>query len=558
MSSSGGGVGGSHPVVRFQQIPIAQGPLSGLNRMRPALLKNVVDLSYLELASSNLDTTLGEALFQERMRLKRMTPSVFTKARHVRDQRLWGRVQSGLVQPSALADRKPLLREVLEHYAEEIGGHFDERLYWLATRAVPWGFRWLLNAATAERFLPWGMSASLESRVHILGEVPHLQKLAQRGTILLVPTHQSNIDSVLVGYIIYLMGLPPFAYGAGLNLFSNPLLNFFMGGLGAYTVDRQKGNSIYKQVLKNYSTHILGDGIHSIFFPGGGRARSGAIETKLKLGLLGTGIDAMTENLKMGKANPNVYVVPMTTSYDFVLEAGSLIEDHLAESGKHRYIMMHDESWQSRKVLNFFWRMFSAESGVTVRIGRPLDVFGNFVDEEGRSIGPNGTTIQTDKWLMNRGVLAHDAQRNREYTSELGTQIVKRFHCENTILPSHFLAFTFFEVLRRNYADFDLFRFLRITKPQRTLPMEAFLLEAERMAEKVRAAADQGKFFLSEEMKLLDTKSWVERGAKTLGVFHSSAVVKIAEGAISSDDMQLLYYYRNRMANYGLSTGGRL
>src|SRR5690606_41359017 len=57
--------------------------------------------------------------------------------------------------------------------------------------------------------------------------------------------------------VIYLMGLPPFAYGAGLNLFSNPVLSYFMSSLGSYTVDRQKNNIIYKTVLKNYSTTIL-------------------------------------------------------------------------------------------------------------------------------------------------------------------------------------------------------------------------------------------------------------------------------------------------------------
>ena len=34
-------------------------------------------------------------------------------------------------------------------------------------------------------------------------------------------------------------------------------------------------------------------------------------------------------------------------SYHFVLEASSLIEDYLAESGKHRFIITDDESWQA-------------------------------------------------------------------------------------------------------------------------------------------------------------------------------------------------------------------
>ncbi len=145
------------------------------------------------------------------------------------------------------------------------------------------------------------MTESLSSRMHITGEVEHLRKLSQKGTILLVPTHQSNIDSLLIGYIIYLMGLPPFCYGAGLNLFSNPVYSFFMSNLGAYTVDRQKTAWLYKASLKAFSTATLSEGVHSIFFPGGGRSRSGAIEKKLKLGLLGTGIEAQVRGLLEGR-----------------------------------------------------------------------------------------------------------------------------------------------------------------------------------------------------------------------------------------------------------------
>ena len=48
------------------------------------------------------------------------------------------------------------------------------------------------------------------------------------------------MDSLVLGYAIYRLGLPPVIYGAGLNLFSNPLVGFFMHNLGAYTVDRRK------------------------------------------------------------------------------------------------------------------------------------------------------------------------------------------------------------------------------------------------------------------------------------------------------------------------------
>jgi len=418
---------------------------------------------------------------------------------------------------------------------------------------VPLGLSWMLNAASVRRFLPWGLTQSLESRMRIYGEVGHLKKLAQKGTILLVPTHQSNLDSVLIGYLIYLMQLPPFAYGAGLNLFSNPVLSFFMGNLGAYTVDRQKSNEVYKNVLKNYSAEILQRGVHSIFFPGGGRARSGAIESKVKLGLLGTALDAQLDNLLAGAPKPNVYIVPMTISFHCVLEAASLIEDYLAEAGKHRYIIMDDESWQPTKVARFFWKFFSSQSAITARIGRPLDVFGNFVDEEGRSLGPNGTVIDPKLWLTTGGQLRREPQRDREYTKELGKKIVERFHRENTILTSQLAAFAFFETLRKKYSDLDVYRFLRLSLPQRSLHYDEFLPKAEEYRRKVRELEEQRKVYLSEELKAVSTDEWLKDGVRQLGLLHDNTVMRIQDGVIFTEDMNLLYYYRNRLSGYGMS-----
>jgi glycerol-3-phosphate O-acyltransferase len=553
---------GSHPAIKFEQIPIISGPLSNLDRIRPDLLKAVALKTQADLSRYNPESLLGEALYSERFRLKRSRPNIFTKTRFKNDQRLWSQIQHGLVKPSAEVARPDLVRQVIQHYAEEIGGHFDPRIYWLATRAVPWGFNWLLNAASVKRFLPWGMTESLQSRLHILGEVPLLQKLVNQGTILLVPTHQSNIDSVLIGYVIYLMSMPPFAYGAGLNLFSNPALSFFLSELGSYTVDRQKSNLIYKHTLKNYSTRILRDGVHSIFFPGGGRARSGAIESHVKLGLLGTGLDAQIEALQAGQAKNRIYVVPLVMSYDFVLEAASLIEDYLAESGKHRFIITDDESWQPSKIVGFFWKLFSSRSAITVRIGRPLDIFGNLVNDDGQSIGPNGTTIDPARWLTTRGELRSEEQRDQEYTRQLGERLSERYHRENTVLSSHLVAFAFFETLRSKYPEFDLFKLLRLTLEQRSLQLSEFMASAEVYYAKLRAAADRGELFLSDDLRSSSDGKWVRAGARQLGLLHDAAVVKIQDNAVWTEDMSLLYYYRNRLSGYGFSrlakVGGQL
>lgn len=544
--------------IRFESLPVVQGPLFRFEEARLRILADVVSQTYDTFSKTDLDLLLGESLYSERFRLKREKSTLFTRTRYENDKALWSRVQNGLLRSTVEVDRKSLLRMVIKNYAEEIGGHFDPNVYRVATRAVPWGMSWLLNAASVQRFLPWGMREALASRLEVLGEVPLLQKLANQGTILLVPTHQSNIDSVLIGYLIYLMSLPPFSYGAGLNLYSNPLLSFFMSRLGAYTVDRKKNNGIYKEALKNYSVRILREGIHSIFFPGGGRSRSGAIESKLKLGLLGTGLEAQLQNLREGVEKPNVYIVPMVMSYHFVLEASSLIEDYLAEAGKHRFIIMDDESWQPRKVLNFFWKLFSAQSGITVRIGKPLDIFGNFVDEAGRSMGPNGTTIDPVRWLTTSGELRSEPQRDHEYTRELGVRLIERFHEGNTVLTSHLVAFSYFEALRKKYPDLDLYRFLRLSQAQRTILYPDFLLNAERCHRMVKEAVDRGELFLSNALQTLEVRSWVKDGVEQLGLLHDAAVIQIRDETVWTEDMNLLYYYRNRLCGYGFSLNSRI
>lgn len=546
----------------MSQVPslIQEAQLWKFEELRSQVLSDVVERSYQEILAEEsempLEVVLQEALFAERQRLRRTRTNWFTRERRKRDSLFWGGVYTRMLRRPGEVDRSQVLRRVLEHYTDEIGGHFDPNVYRFTTHALPIGFNWLLNAASAGILLPWKQKEQVQGRLNIVGEVEHLKKLTARGTILLVPTHQSNIDSVMIGYLIYLMGLPPFSYGAGLNLFSNPVLSFFMSRLGAYTVDRQKNDAIYKRALKNYSTRILRQGVHSIFFPGGGRSRSGAIESKLKLGLLGTALEAQTMNLSEGRPNPNVYVVPMVTSYHFVLEAASLIEDYLMEQGKHRFILRGDDSWQLAKVANFFWKFFKSESSVTVRIGKPMDVFGNLVDEAGQSLGPNGTQIQPLKWLTTRGEVRPDAARDREYTRELGLRVSERFHLDNTVLSSHAVAFALFECLRKHYRGFDLFRFLRLSLSQRTLPFEEFLQEAETLHQRLHEMSDRGRLHLAPEFKVGSFRRWVDDGIRNLGLLHDAAVVKVDKDTILTEDLSLLYYYRNRLAGYGLSLKG--
>ena len=77
----------------------------------------------------------------------------------------------------------------------------------------------------------------------------------------------------------------------------------------------ESATPLYKRVLKEYATMTLELGYDNLFFPGGTRSRSGAIERYLKLGLAGVGVRSYVNNLRNGRASPNIYFVPVTLSF---------------------------------------------------------------------------------------------------------------------------------------------------------------------------------------------------------------------------------------------------
>ncbi|MEZ4826471.1 MAG: 1-acyl-sn-glycerol-3-phosphate acyltransferase [Bacteroidia bacterium] len=169
-----------------------------------------------------------------------------------------------------------LLESIVSRYANEIASTFRPGSYHFAKRFLPFFFSTLLNASAGKTVKSViNHSVGLQEKVHLLGETEAMRNLATKGTIVLVPTHLSNVDSILVGWGLHALGLPAFIYGAGLNLYNTAILAYFMKRLGAYKVDRRKKNPIYRQTLNSYSTISILEGVHSLFFPAA-RARAQA------------------------------------------------------------------------------------------------------------------------------------------------------------------------------------------------------------------------------------------------------------------------------------------
>ena len=259
---------------------------------RKEFIKIVSERAYQEILNSikthpehQLEDLLHNTIYFENLRLE----AAGKNPKNKEEREFWKQIKKNALRGDH-EDKKRVLRKTISWYTHEIQGHFKPAVYNFSTRVLPLGLSVFFSHPS--KFFENLLEPTIENLVEVSGEVEQLRDFKNRGTIILAPMHSSNMDSPIIGWQIYEMGLPPVNYGAGLNLFTNPVLSFFMNSLGAYKVDRKKKGDLYKFVLKTYSTVLLERGGHSLFFPGGTRSRSGGVENKLKLGLLGTGLDA--------------------------------------------------------------------------------------------------------------------------------------------------------------------------------------------------------------------------------------------------------------------------
>jgi glycerol-3-phosphate O-acyltransferase len=508
------------------------------------VLRRHTDLTQSDVP--RLDEVLADSVYHE---LRRLKDDAGSKA-HRADLAFWNDLRRRLPRAGERTQRT-LLGTVAHRYAHEIAGHFDERVYGLITRAGEPVLGLLLNAVSPKRLLKdLPHLPRLDDNIVLQGEIEHLRRLHELGTVIVVPTHVSNMDSIVMGYVLWRMGLPPFLYGAGLNLFSNPILGFFMRHLGAYTVDRRKQDPLYKYILKEYATLTLENGYDNIFFPGGTRSRSGGVERKLKLGLLGTGLSAYVNNLLNHKITPRVYVVPCTLSYQLVLEAETLVDDFLKDVGKHRYIITDDEFSRPQRVFEFLQQLFSLDSKVYFTAGRGMDPFANLVDEHGESLDPRGRQIDPSRYVLLNGVPAELPQRDTEYTREVGERLTDAYASDTVIQSTHLTARALFTLMRRASPGVDLIRLIRAGGDREDFALLDVYQEADRILSQLRGLAARGGVRLTPGLMGGSSDDVVADGLRHFAIYHKTAAAERRGDRVFPSNRSLLFYYQNRLEGY--------
>ncbi len=532
-------------------------PIYKLSEDRRSFVKEIDEFMlqrFLKQSSSQLTDLIAKTIFLERIRIKEEA----WKVDPPNERQFWRRIGKKLVRSSldrndkeADVNNEEILRQIINRYSEEIVGTFRISTFLFARRFLTFFFTRLLNTAAGKNITRfWGSRFRLQDRFIVKGEIETVRSLMKKGTVVVVPTHFSNLDSILIGYALdAFAGLPSFSYGAGLNLYNTGYTAYFMNRLGAYRVDRRKKNPIYLETLKTMSNLSIQRGVNSLFFPGGTRSRDGMLEDKLKLGLLGSVIEA--QRALCQKGDGKVFVVPLVLSYHFVLEADFLIEQHLRQVGKERY-MGRDASHSPWRIFQFVWKFFAEGNDVTISIGQPMDVLGNSVDANGHSFDQYGNRIDIEAYFKTKGEIREDLQRESEYTKILADHIVERYHKDNIVLTSHLLAFAAFEMLKYQNPRLDLYGLLRLPTDDYVFAKEPLHEVISQLREALLQMAQKGEIKLSEQIHW-EVDKLIEDGMAHLGNYHlTEPLYQDKKGQILSDNFKLLYFYHNRLENYGL------
>jgi glycerol-3-phosphate O-acyltransferase len=151
--------------------------------------------------------------------------------------------------------------------------------------------------------------------------IDQLRACAKEGNLVLLPSHKSHMDYMVLSWLLYRHKLPLPLVAAGDNL------NFFpMGPLfrraGAFFIRRTfGGDRLYAAVVDAYVRRMLRDGSALEFFLEGGRSRTGKLLPP-RLGLLSLVVDAA-----LGVPARTTWFCPVSIGYERFVEEKAFVHE---------------------------------------------------------------------------------------------------------------------------------------------------------------------------------------------------------------------------------------
>ena len=209
--------------------------------------------------------------------------------------------------------REDVAFEKAHHYAREIVPSFSATAYF----------------SFGMRLAKWMSRFAYRLRVGNFDRAKY-EAIDPDATLIFVMNHRSNMDYVLVTYLVSRASALSYAVGEWARVWP---LSGIIKAMGGYFIRRKSKSSpearaLYRRVLARYVQKATEGGVTQAVFPEGGLSLTGAM-AEPRLGILSYIIDDFDPNGR------DVVFVPVALNYDRVLEDRFLIKAD--ESGKRRF-----------------------------------------------------------------------------------------------------------------------------------------------------------------------------------------------------------------------------
>lgn len=194
-----------------------------------------------------------------------------------------------------------------------------------------------------------------------------LQDVGSEATVVFVMNHRSNMDYILVSYLVARSSALSYAAGEWARIWP---LETLVRAMGAFFVRRNSQDPLYRKVLERYIHMATDEGVCQAVFPEGGLSHDGFLR-KPKLGVL----DYMLRGYDIERQRDIVFV-PIGINYDRIIEDKSLLHHSDPDAPRRSRWFVY------RTFLNF-WRKNMALSleerrkrfgYASVNFGRPLSL----------------------------------------------------------------------------------------------------------------------------------------------------------------------------------------
>lgn len=216
--------------------------------------------------------------------------------------------------------------EEARRYAREIVPGFSATVYFgFGTRAAKWLSRLLF-------------------RVRVGKVDKELGNLDPRATVIFVMNHRSNVDYVLVTWLVADRSAISYAVGEWARVWP---LSALIRSMGAYFIRRGSRNALYRKVLARYVQMATEEGTTQAIFPEGGLSLDGRVGPA-KLGLISYIVEGWQPD------DRDVVFVPVGLAYDRVLEDRVLVEAAKADTRRFR----NRPFWVAFHAVGFLWARF--------------------------------------------------------------------------------------------------------------------------------------------------------------------------------------------------------